>query len=100
MVNRSPIAVLIYSIITCGIYYMVWSVKTKDEMVSLGADIPTAWLLIVPFANLFWIWKYSEGIEKVTGAKTSAVLALVLLLLLGPIGAMVLQGKFNEIAKA
>lgn len=100
MINRSPVAVLLYSIITCGIWSLVWFVKTKGELVSLGADIPTAWLLIVPIANFYWIWKYSEGVEKVTGGKTTAALALVLLLLLGPIGSMVLQGKFNELVKA
>lgn len=100
MLNRSPIMVFIYTVITCGIYAIVWQVKTKDEMVSLGATIPTAWLLIVPFANLYWLWLYCVGVEKVTGGKTSSAVALLLLFLLGPIGMAVIQNSFNDIAKA
>jgi hypothetical protein len=100
MLNRSPIMVFIYTVITCGIYAIVWQVKTKDEMVSLGATIPTAWLLIVPFANLYWIWLYCVGVEKVTNGKSTAAITLLLLMLLGPIGMAVVQNSFNEIAKA
>ncbi len=100
MLNRSPVMVFIYTVITCGIYAIVWQVKTKDEMVSLGATIPTAWLLIVPFANLYWLWLYCVGVEKVTGGKTSSAVALLLLFLLGPIGMAVIQNSFNDIAKA
>ena len=100
MLNRSPIMVFIYTVITCGIYAIVWQVKTKDEMVSLGATFPTAWLLLVPFANLYWLWLYCVGVEKVTGGKTSSAVALLLLFLLGPIGMAVIQNSFNDIAKA
>ena len=100
MLNRSPIMVFIYTVITCGIYAIVWQVKTKDEMVSLGATIPTAWLLLVPFANLYWLCLYCVGVEKVTGGKTSSAVALLLLFLLGPIGMAVIQNSFNDIAKA
>lgn len=98
MKKRNPIAVFFLPLITLGIYGIVWYVKTKEEMVSLGAEIPTAWLLIVPLANIWWIWKYSLGVEKVTNEKMSAALALVLLLLLGIIGMAVIQNTFNKIA--
>lgn len=100
MFKRSPIMVFIYTVITCGIYAIVWQVKTKDEMVSLGATIPTAWLLLVPFANLYWIWLYCVGVEKVTNGKSSSAITLLLLLLLGPIGMAVVQNSFNEVTKA
>jgi hypothetical protein len=53
MKKRSPIAVLFLPIITFGIYVLVWYVKTKDEMNTLGASLPTAWLLIIPLANIY-----------------------------------------------
>ncbi len=53
MKNRSPIAVFLLPMFTFGIYGLVWLVKTKNEMNSLGAKIPTAWLLIIPFVNLY-----------------------------------------------
>ena len=86
--------------LTFFIYGIVWFVNTKDEMNARGADIPTAWLLLVPFANLWWIWKYSEGVDKVTDGKISAVLSLILLLALGNIGMAVLQDSFNKVGAA
>lgn len=53
--------VYFFSIITFGIYGMVWTVKSKRDMNSLGAEITTSWLLIVPMANIFWLYKYFEG---------------------------------------
>ena len=52
MKKRNPIAVLLLPFITFGIYAIVWMVKTKGEMVAKGAEIPTAWLIIIPLVNL------------------------------------------------
>ena len=100
MKQRSPIAVFFLSLITFGIYSIVWSVKTKNEMNKLGSEIPTAWLIIIPFVSLYWYWKYSEGVEKVTNGSISTVLSFVLLILLGIIGMAVLQNDFNKINAA
>ena len=97
MTHKSPISVLVLSFVTLGIYFLVWMVKAKGEMVAKGADIPTSWLLIVPIANIWYTWKWSEGVEKVTKKELSGPLAFVLALLLGPIGAFVIQSKFNNI---
>lgn len=98
MIERSPIVVLLLGAFTGGIYSLIWYVKTKDEMVSRGADIPTAWYLIIPILNLLWLWKWGQGVEKVTNGEMSAVVALILLIMLGPIGMFVVQGKFNAVA--
>lgn len=96
MKNRSPIAVFLLTIVTLGIYGIVWYVKTKGEMNKQGAEIPTAWLIIIPLVNIWWLWKYSEGVEKITGGKTSGVLSFVLLWLLGSIGMAIVQSEFNS----
>lgn len=96
MRNRNPFAVVALTIITFGIYGIVWSVKTKNEMNKLGAAIPTAWLIIIPFVSIWWLWKYSEGVEKVTNGKVSTILSFVLLFLVGAIGAAILQYEFNK----
>lgn len=97
MKYRSPIAVALLPFITFGIYGLVWEVKTKNEMNRLGSSIPTAWLIIIPLINLWWLWKYCEGVERVSGGKLSAVLAFVLLFLLGFIGAAIIQNEFNKV---
>jgi membrane protease YdiL (CAAX protease family) len=100
MKHRNPFAVVVFSIITFGIYALVWQVKTKGEMNKLGAQIPTAWLIIIPFVNIWWLWKYSEGVGKVTNEKLSAVMSFVLLFLLSIIGMAIVQNEFNKLGTA
>lgn len=97
MQKRNPITVALLILVTFGIYGIVWQVKTKEEMKSMGADIPTAWLLIVPIVNIYWLWKYSVGVDKVTNGKISAILSFLLMYLLGFIGAAIIQDSFNNL---
>lgn len=96
MKNRNVIAVLLLPFVTFGIYGLYWYVATKEEMNAQGAGIPTAWLIIVPFVSYWWLWKYSQGVEKVTNAKISGILAFLLFLLVGSIGQAIVQSTFNE----
>jgi hypothetical protein len=97
MKNRNVVAVLLLPFITFGIYGIYWYVKTKGEMKAKGADIPTAWLLIIPIVNWWWLWKYSEGVEKTTNNSMSGALSFLLLFLLGSIGMAVIQNEFNKL---
>ena len=97
MTKRGPVAVFFLSIFTFGIYIIVWRVKTKGEMNRLGSNIPTAWLLIIPFVNIWWLWEYAGGVERVTGKAMSQVVAFILLLLLSAIGDAVIQDAFNKV---
>ncbi|USN97581.1 MAG: DUF4234 domain-containing protein [Candidatus Nomurabacteria bacterium] len=89
---------LALTLITLGIYGIVWQVKVKGEMNGLGADIPTAWWLIVPIGNIWWLWKYSEGVEQVTKGKYTAGVSFLLLFLASVVGQAVLQTEFNKMA--
>ena len=97
MKKRSPIAVLFLPFITFGIYGLVWYVKTKNEMNRLGANIPTAWLLIIPLANVYWFWVYGTGVAIVTKGAHSALGSFLLRLFLGPIGCAITQNEFNNV---
>jgi len=94
--NRSVVAVLLLTIVTFGIYAVYWQVSTKIEMNKRGATIPTAWFLIVPIVNIWWLWKYSQGVEKETNGSYSTVISFILLFLLGVIGMMIIQHEFNK----
>src|SRR5688572_25425852 len=100
MQNRNPIAVALLPFVTLGIYAIYWEVKTKGEMNQLGTQIPTAWLIIVPLVNIWWMWKYCEGVEQVTKGKMQGIVAFVLLWFLGPIGAAIIQDSFNKTVAA
>lgn len=97
MMKRSVAAVIVLTFITFGIYSLYWYVKTKDEMVAQGASIPTGWLLIIPIANIYWMWKWSEGVEYVTRGKSSAAVSFLLVFLLGLIGVAIIQATFNSL---
>ena len=98
MTKRSVVGVILLSIVTLGIYSIVWFVKTKGEMVKSGADIPTAWLIIVPIASIYWMWKWAGGVEHVTRGKQSQVIAFILVFVLGLIGMAIVQSALNQAA--
>ena len=95
MKNRNPIAVALLGFIP--FYSLYWYITTGREMRKAGADVPTAWLLIVPFANIWWLYKYGMAVEQVTGAKISAILAFLAVWFLGSIGQAIVQDSFNKV---
>jgi hypothetical protein len=99
MQQQSVVMVIVLTIITFGIYGIVWMVKTKDQMNALGANIPTGWWLIVPIGNIWWMWKYSQGVEIVTRNKMGAAVAFILLAILGLIGMAIIQAQFNGMSQ-
>ncbi|HKE16695.1 MAG TPA: DUF4234 domain-containing protein [Kofleriaceae bacterium] len=101
MRERSVLGVVLLTFITCGLYAIYWFVATKREMVERGADIPTAWLLVIPFVNIWWQWKWAGGVEHVTRGRMTQVTSFVLLFVLslfgvGFIGMAVVQSALNE----
>jgi hypothetical protein len=103
MKQRSPLYVVVLTLVTLGIYSIIWFVQTRREMVSRGADIPTAWLMIIPIVNLYWIWKWSEGVEQVTSNKMSQAMAFLLVCALnvvglGILGMALVQKQLNQVA--
>lgn len=100
MKNRHPIAVLFLPFFTFGIYTIVWYVKTKNEMNQRGAQIPTAWLLIIPFVNIYWLWLYCKGVETVTKGVQSTLVSFLLIGFLGSIGMAITQNEFNKVGAA
>jgi hypothetical protein len=99
MKKRNVAAVIILPLVTFGIYMLYWFVQTKQELNQRGAGVPTAWLLIIPFVNLYWLWKYFEGAEQVTGEKSNAVLNFVLTIFVTPLISMAIcQDSYNKLA--
>ncbi|SRR3989339_2181437 len=96
--HRNIFLVYLFSFITFGIYALYWTVSTKDEMNRLGATIPTAWLLIVPIANIYWMYKYCEGFAVYVKKDNNTILWFVLDLFVGIIMPAIIQSELNKIA--
>jgi EamA domain-containing membrane protein RarD len=97
--KRDVVMVYIFTIITFGIYGIYWKVKTKDELNSLGADIPTAWLLIIPIANIYWLYKYAEGYSEKVKKDNNSVLWFIVFWFIGIIIPAFVQTDLNNIAE-
>lgn len=79
-------------------YSLFWQIETARQLRKLTDEsIPPAILLIIPFANYWWIWRYGTATEKLTRGKIQGVLAFVLIVLLGPIGMGILQDYYNKL---
>jgi uncharacterized membrane protein YozB (DUF420 family) len=98
MEYRHPMMIIFLSLVTLGIYPLVWLVKTKNEMKRhYGVFIPPAWYLIIPFVNLYWVWHYAKGVETITDGKREAMEAFYLIILFYFLGMSVLQADFNKV---
>jgi len=90
--------VYLFSIITLGIYAIYWSVQTKEDINSKGAGIPTAWLIIVPIANIYWLYKYCEGFATKIKKDNNTLLWFIVGFLVGIILPAIVQSELNKLA--
>lgn len=95
--KRNPVWVVIFSIITLGIYFVYWFVKTKEEIKSLGADIPSAWLLIVPIGNLYLLYKYLDGFSQYVKKDNNGVLWFLVAVTVFPFIPVIVQIELNKL---
>ena len=97
--HRNIVVVYLLMFVTFGIYAIVWLVKTKEEINSLGGSIPTAWLIIVPIANIWWAWRYCEDFSKYVKKDDNGVMWFILYVLIGIIMPAIVQSELNKIAE-
>lgn len=84
-------------LITFGMYTIYWLVVTKLELNKAGAQIPSAWLFIIPFVNIYFLYKFAEGFcQIVLKNKEYAISYFILILLTYPIAELIYQNKINE----
>jgi len=98
---RNPVTIIILSIITFGIYSIVWAVKTKNEINSLGGKIPTAWLIIIPLMNIYFLYCYSEDFSTYVKKDNQPILWFLLFMVIPPpVGMILIQIELNKLATA
>lgn len=88
--------VVILTLITFGIYGIIWNWQTRNEMVEKGADIMHPILMFIPIVNIVFMWQFCGGVEFVTKGKLSQVVAFLLVFLTGLIGMAIIQDTFNK----
>ena len=96
--HRNIFLVYLLTFITFGIYGLYWMVSTKEEINSFGASIPTAWLIIIPIANYYWMYKYAEGYSNFVKKDNNAILWFLLMFFVGIIIPALVQSELNKYA--
>jgi len=111
MENRSPAMVVVYTFLTCGIYFFYWLyVTSKDLKGYLGAgdDVNPSMDLVLsiicfPYV-IYWFYKYGkllfEAQKKagIASASDESTLYLILTLLgLGVVSMAIMQGNLNKL---
>ncbi|MDR0943687.1 MAG: DUF4234 domain-containing protein [Ruminococcus sp.] len=75
---KSPITVILLSIVTCGIYYMYWSWQTNEEIKRLSGsveEVSTAMLILGWFCGpLAWYnwYKWDKSLQSVSQSSTES----------------------------
>ncbi len=78
-------------------YTLYWLISTARVLRrETGQKIPYAILLVIPLANYWWMWRYSQAAEIYTKNKHEAALLFILIALLGSIGNGILQDVYNK----
>lgn len=106
---RNPILVLVFSIITCGIYFLYWIYATSNDIKNYLNDSninPVLELLIsiICFPYMFyWFYKYAKLVSTVQQTagieqpEDNSVLCVILPFLgLSVVSALIIQSGLNK----
>ena len=102
--RRNPFLIILFSIITLGIYGIFWLVFTTNELKKNTQSAPNPLLLLlmlIPFINFIimfiYFWKYSKAINELTGFNSLAL--FLLWIFIGPVGMIISQIELNKKAE-
>jgi hypothetical protein len=105
--KRSPVAVLLLSIITLGIYFFVWYYKTNEELKAVSGQPFSSllWTLmfLLPLIGLISVWKLGAHLEAAERKKgltpRSGVVTFLLLAipLVNIVGLPMTQAEINKV---
>ncbi len=63
--KRDLLQTILLTIVTFGFYSIYWSVVTKRELNRAGGNVPNAFLIVVPFVNLYFWYRYAQAYTKI-----------------------------------
>jgi hypothetical protein len=95
--KRNVILMYVLGILTLGIYFLYWHVQAKREInENFGSSIPTCWLLIIPIANIYWMYKFAEAYSLFVIKDDNKALWALLFILVGIIVPAIVQLELNK----
>lgn len=94
--ERSLVGMAILTVLTFGLYFIYWAVKTKGEINCLGGRIPTAFLVIIPLANFYFWYRYAQEYVSHVKKDSDPIAYFLLMALLPIVGFFVVQDGLNN----
>ena len=99
--KRSPVKVILFGLITFGLYALYWAHQVNKQFESAdpsgqSAVVRTV-LLIVPVVNLYGFWVFAGSAARHAPSQSQIVYFLTNLVL-PPIGWYLVQSGINEVA--
>ena len=98
--ERNIILVVLFSIITFGIYAIYWLYATSKEMSELGStEAPSPIMIIlifIPIANLVYLWKYSKATEQISEGRVNGIVYFIVWLVIGIVAMILTQLELNK----
>lgn len=100
---RNMFLQVVIFIVTFGIYGFYWFYQTTVEMAELTGDNETSpglwtFLLVVPLANFYALYRYSELYERLSKEKVPAWGLLLLWIFIPPAPWILVQLDLNRIS--
>jgi len=99
--KRSITLIIVFSVLTIGIYSIYWAASTTKELRKCTKSAPNPWwllTLIIPLANfffmLYYFWKYSKAINELTGFNKVGLFALWVIF--SPVAIVLSQIELNK----
>lgn len=107
--QNNPVMILVYELITCGLYGIYWNKKVAEVMNAVaGREVISPTIALVSGCcapvNIYFYYLCSQclgdlgkRIGKEEELKSKGTMLLVLGILFMPVAAMILQGHINEL---
>ncbi len=87
-------------IFTFGIYSLYWFWRTQKELEEkYKVKLPHSILIIIPIANLYWLYKYCEIFSNKVKKDKSPLLWFLLFIFVPIIPPLIVQSEYNKIAR-
>ena len=64
----SKAKIWLLSLVTLGFYFYYWCVRSQIDVNRSAKQqiVPSCWYLAVPGLNYYWMWLYTEALQKVS----------------------------------
>jgi hypothetical protein len=99
--KRNVWVVILLSLFTFGIYFIIWTVQTTKELRGNTKSAPNPlilFLILIPVVNFFaifyYFWKYCKAINELTGFNN--ILLFILYLVFTPVAMFLIQSELNK----